>query len=264
MTSPRAFARLAGEALRDALRRRVVLMVGLFCLLALPSVRGCAEGATFLVQGRVLDPEQTGVLVGMVLVLTLSMAVVTLAGILAADELARPLDEGSALLWLARPVGRGSYALARLSGALGVAWSAGAVLLGTALFVLSARRGLPLGPGLGAAAACAAGTVVVGALAMTASLLLPRIGVVLLVMSALAVSSVADGVALAGAEPAGTLGLLGRYGPPIVLSMVQALFGWTDVPVSRAENLAVATRLGLWLAGSLALLVFTFRRRELG
>jgi hypothetical protein len=258
------FARLAVEALRDALRRRVVLVVGLFCLLALPAVRSCAQEATFLVQGQVLDPGKTGVLIGIVLMLTLAMAVVTLAGILAADELARPLDEGSALLWLARPVGRASYALARLSGAVGVAWGAGALLLGTALFGLAARRGLPLGPGLLAAGACAGGAVVVGALAMTASLVLPRIAVAALVVLGLALVSVAELLAVAHAQPSDLLALVGHYGPPLVTAPLHALLGWTSQPPAPQETFALFARLGVWLAASPALLVLVFRRRELG
>ncbi|MDX1649862.1 MAG: hypothetical protein R3263_08400, partial [Myxococcota bacterium] len=128
----RAFARLSIEAVGDAVRRRIAAVVAaasLVSLLAIDTCTACATG-TVVVDGEVREIAALAGATGVATVVVLSLWIVALAAFLASDHLAQTLADGSALLVLARPVGRAPFALARLAGALGVALGAGAVLLG--------------------------------------------------------------------------------------------------------------------------------------
>ena len=77
-----------------------------------------------------------------------------------------------------------SYLILELTtalGTLGLALLPGAILLGTSGMLFSARQGLEVAPVFGVFLACVFGSVTVGALAMTASLWLPRTVTALLV-----------------------------------------------------------------------------------
>src|SRR5690606_13866928 len=96
--------------------------------LGLLSAHSCTGlDADVRLQGHPVDPAVVAGFLAPVLFSLQALAVLVIAGILASDHLAQPLADGSALAWLARPVSRTAYALARLAGVLGVALGAALV-----------------------------------------------------------------------------------------------------------------------------------------
>jgi hypothetical protein len=195
--------------------------------------------------------------------LVLGLWGIALAGVLAADHLRSALDDGSAVLSLARPVPRESFALARLAGVMGVTAGAGVLVFGAAAFLLATRTGLSLTPLLAGAGASLLGALTVAALAMAASLALPRVATVLLVLGGVGVVTLANGIA-PFAEGAGWLGVIDRYGPPFGSSLALALAPWLEGVTLPGDAVRVAARLVAWSIGATLVLVFTFRRVELG
>jgi hypothetical protein len=260
-----AFLRLALEALGDAVRRRIAAVVAaatLLSLLAIDSCTACA-GGTVVVNGQAREIAALAGATGVATVVVLALWIVALAGVLASDHLAQTLTDGSALLVLARPVGRPTFVLARLAGALGVALGAGALLLGATVALLAARSEVAPIPAAAAALACALGAVTAGALAMAASLALPRAACALLTAVAVAGVALADALALAGAEPGGLLGAVARFGPGFAAAPARALDPWL-VGVALGELPPTLARAAAWAAGSLGLVVLAFGRVELG
>jgi ABC-type transport system involved in multi-copper enzyme maturation permease subunit len=258
-----AFAWLAREALADAFRRRIAFAVAAAALLSvaiLDSCTSCAPSVT--VNGEVRELSQLAGPAGVGSFVVLGLWLITLAGVLASDHLASTLEDGSALLSLARPVSRDAFALARLAGVLGLALGAGLVVLGAATALLASRSGLPPLPALAAGAACGLGCVAVAALAMTASLALPRAATLLLVLGLVWLTAVANGIALF-ASLRGWLGALDRYGPPLASSMVLTLAPWVDGVSLAGDPVQVLARLAAWALAALLLLAFAFRRVEL-
>lgn len=256
---------LTGEALRDALRRRTILAVVVVCVLTVMGFDSCTglwEGQA-VVNGQEVDIAAFGRLAGLPMLAILSLGVIALAGLLASDELSRPLEDGTANLWLARPVSRTTWALSRLLGALLVTLGVEAILLGSGAGMLAVRQQLAPGPALSAAATCALGAATAAALAMLSSLWLPRIATLL--VGAVALFLVAGGnlMRLVGAEPSGSFGLADRLGPPLLSAVVVMLAPWVqgwEPPVHAGPTIA---RLLLWTAVSTAALLLVFRRRDL-
>jgi ABC-type transport system involved in multi-copper enzyme maturation permease subunit len=261
----RVFGVLSVEALQDGVRRRIVPVIAVVSLLSLSVIDSCTSCGmpNVMIGGEPQAiPEASG-WSGVSITIVLGLWTVVLAGILAADHLAESFSDGTARLVLARPVGRGTFALSRLAGVLGITYVTGAVLLGAAAFLLQARHALPLEPALLAGLACACSALIVGALSMTASLSLPRTATSLLVLIVVgALSSLNLGV-LAGAELTGVLGIVERVAPPLVTSMAVALAPWIEPTEVPGDRLEIALRLGLWCVGSASLLVVAFRRTEL-
>ncbi|HTY18545.1 MAG TPA: hypothetical protein VMH82_12530 [Myxococcota bacterium] len=271
MTAPlRAFAALAAEAFRDGLRRRFAFAIALFLLAAGMGAESCTSlgSASFSVNQHALPPE---VLAGFVAPLLLSwqaLAVLVITGVIAADHLARPLAEGSASLWLARPVSRDTFAAARLAGALCIGLGAGVLLLGTSAALVVARQHLAVGPALAAAGATALGALAVGALAMAASLALGRSAVLLLVIGGVPSIALANAVVLMGQllhpdlEVGGVLGAIDRFGPPLGTAVFAAVAPWNPhVDATGALGPALG-RLAVWALGATALLALAFRHTE--
>jgi ABC-type transport system involved in multi-copper enzyme maturation permease subunit len=264
-SSTQVFAALAREAVADALRRRIVALIALLALFSLLFVDSFTSCSLRVAQnGEEVALESLAGLGGVLVSVVLGLWTLVLAGVLAADHLAEPLADGSANLLLSRPVSRGAFALSRLAGVLALALGVGAVLLGATGFLLQARQGLPPGALLGAFAACAAGAVTVGALAMTASLALPRSVVALLVFGGVWSLAGIELAARLGATLTGLPGALERFGPPLAGSMLAALSGWLEAAAGHADPLALAMRSIAWAVASAALLVLAFRRVELG
>jgi hypothetical protein len=239
------FRTLAGEAVLDAVRRRIIAAIAVVSLLSLMLVDSCTtcSSGEFVVNGQVREIASIAGWTGTVTFAVLGLWSIILAGVLASEHLAQTLADGSATLTLARPVGRG-------------------MLGGTALF-LNARSGLPPGPALVAGASCAVGAVTLAALAMTASLYLPRIATVLLVFVATGAITLANLLAMFRDATDGAMGAIDRFGPPLCSSIAVALSPWmgeVTVPASPAE---IAIRHSIWAAASIALLWAVFRRVEL-
>ena len=262
----RVFSALAREALADALRRRLVLAIAVASLLSLQLVDSCTScgTATLVRDGEAVPLPDVAGFGALAVMVACALWTLLLAGFLASDHLAEPLEDGSAALLLARPVGRGRFALARLAGALAIALASGALLLFAAGGLLYARQGLSWWPVLPAFAACAAGASTVGALAMLASLYLPRVATVLLVMMGVAGVAAVNVAALFGAELGGLAAAAQRFGPPLVGPVALALRDWIAPTAVPGDALTLALRQIAWMLASAALLVHAFRRVEIG
>lgn len=265
MSALRGFGSLAREALADALRRRIALAVGFAALLSVAMLESCTScTSSMTVNGEARDvSEVVRGATGLGTFVMIGLWMIALAGLLAADHLRSTLEDGSALLSLARPISRDSFALARLAGVLCLTYVAAAVVLGAAAWLLAARSGLPLGPALIAGGACALGCVAVGALAMTASLALPRPATLVLVLGVIFLIAIANSVGIFG-EASGWLRAIDQVGPPLGSSIALALAPWLETGRAlQGDLLAVLLRLAAWAIGSLAALVLVFRRIEL-
>jgi ABC-type transport system involved in multi-copper enzyme maturation permease subunit len=262
---PPVFGALAREALADALRRRLVLVVAVASLLSLQLVESCTScgSATVVANGKTVQLPDVAGAGGVVAVAMAALWTLLLAGFLASDHLAEPLQDGSAKLLLARPVGRGSFAMARLAGALAIALGSGALVMAVAAGLLHARQGLPWWPVLPAFAACASGAAIVGGFAMLASLYLPRIATVMLVMLGVGAVAAVNLGTLFGAELAGVPAAIERFGPPLLSLVALALREWISPGASAGEWVMPALRQLAWLLASGALLVEGFRRVEI-
>lgn len=261
------FVLLAGEAVRDAARRRIVAVLAVVSLLSLLVVDSCTScsSAEFVVNGELREFAGLTGYAGALTFVLLGLWCVVLAGVLAADHLAETLADGSATLCLARPVSRRTFAVARLAGALAVAWGTGALLLGgTGWLVIRRSAELPVSPALLAAAAVAAGGLAVGGLSMAASLVLPRLATILLVVAGTAIVALANAIGLVREEATGGLALVDRLGPPLLTSLVHALAPWSPALELAGEPWTLAGRLGLWAAVGVGALWFAFERVELG
>jgi ABC-type transport system involved in multi-copper enzyme maturation permease subunit len=255
---------LTADAVRDAMRRRIVgfmVVLSLLSLLFVDSCTSCA-GGSFQVNGREVDASAVLGVTGVVLYATMLLWTVVLAGVLASDHLTQTLEDGSAALVLARPVGRGVFALARLFGSLVISLGTGGVLLGATAAFLAARYGLSPTPALWGMAAAVPAAVAFGALAMTASLWLPRLACFVLVLLAVAAVSGANLAAALGAELGGFWAALDRFGPPLGTALALVATGWTGHAIDASPT-HVAARLALWAVFAAALLAVAFRRREL-
>jgi ABC-type transport system involved in multi-copper enzyme maturation permease subunit len=259
------FRPLAAESLRDALRRRVVAAIVLLSLLSLVAVDSCTScaGGQILVNGRVERLDQIAGFLGLAIVSTLGLWVMALAGVLGADHLQQTLEDGSAALCLARPVGRATFVLARLAGVLALAGATGGVLFAGAGLLLAQRSGLAPGPVVMAAAACAGGVVVVGAFSMAASLRFPRIATLFLVFAGLGLIATANVLGASTGLPRGVLQGIDRVGPPLVSSVGLALRPWLGTVQLQGSGLDVGFRLVLWGVLGLAVLLASFRRVEI-
>ncbi len=265
MNAFHGFGTLTLEAVRDAVRRRIVAAIAVLSLLSLmvvDSCSGCSE-ASITVNEQARDMIDVAGYSASIMFTLLGLWVVTLAGVLGADHLTQTLEDGSAPLGLARPVGREVFAFARLLGSLAIVAVAGVVLLGGTAFLFSTRNGLPVGPAVLAGAACALGCVVMGSLAMTTSLYLPRLATWLLVAGGVFLLAVAGGFSAAPGGGEGWLSWLADYGPPVATSMAAALGPWmseVELPWTPFELLP---RLAVWAAVGLVALALAFRRREI-
>jgi ABC-type transport system involved in multi-copper enzyme maturation permease subunit len=267
-----AFLLLWREALLDAVRRRLVFAIAAASVLSLLVLDTCAGTAQVVqAQGVPQDPRSVQVVIAIVLLVIVGLWVATLAGLLSADHLAQALEDGHASTVLARPVRRHEFAFARLAGALTVALAAGALLLGMTSFWLATRGGLPPMPAILASATCAISCVTIGALAMAASLALPRLAIWLLVFALVFFTTLGTALNLfwpiGPGEPVTWVGGFARaldlYGPPIARAMLAALAPWLPGAQLPVDFAAVIARACVWAAASLGILAAAFRKVEL-
>lgn len=259
-----SFRWLAGEAVREAARRRVVLVIVALSLLSLVVIDGCSSCAsgTMIVDDAVVEPNALGSAVGIAMVSSLCLWAVILAGVLCADQLARTISEGSVWLWLARPVSRESFVCAQLAGALGIAGVAAGLLLASAAALLQARQGLAPAPALWAGAGALLNATTVGALAMAASLALPRAAIALLVLGLSVPVAALEALSVAGVTLGGLPRLVVELGPPLLGAPLAELAAWAPQLGERVGG-APLLRAGGWAALSVAVLLALFRRVEL-
>ena len=259
-----SFRWLTAEALREAARRRIVVVIVALSLLSLALIDGCSScgSGTMTVNETVVDPGAVGGAVGVAMVSALCVWTAILAGVLCADQLARSVSEGSVWLWLARPVSRESFVLSQLAGSLGIAWTTGGVLLASAAALLSTRQGLDPAPVLAAGANAFLNAVTLGSLSMAASLWLPRAAIALLVLGITVPMAALEGVALAGLSLEGAPRLVAEFGPPFLTAPLAQLTAWAPLLAERSVG-EPSLRAAVWAAASVTLLLALFRRVEL-
>ena len=261
------FGVLAGEAFRDAMRRRIVpviVVVAVLSLLAVDSCTSCAGSGQVTRDGVPVSLTDVAGWTGMLIFTVLSLWTMVLAGLLASDHLAETILDGSANLTLARPVRRGEFAVARLSGALGLSIATGAAVLSASAYLLHLRNGVPLEAAIWAGLACAAGAVIVATLAMTMSLLLTRVATALCVLVFVGAIALVDAFTLFGVSLGSFGSILQQFAPPLCTAVVLALEPWI-APVDLAvDPMLVTSKLALWMVASVLILLAVFQRRELG
>lgn len=253
---------LTREAVHDAVRRRVVLVIGAICFLSLALVNSCTScNQSIQTSGQTASAADIAGWSGIVTLCLLALWTMVLAGLLASDQLAQSMVDGRAQLVLSRPVSRDAFALSRLAGSLLVAFGAGLVLLGGASFFLITRGDLPLAPAVLAILACALSCTAVAALAMSISLYLPRVASFMVIVVVIGVVGMVNLLALSTGNISGFYASIHDYGPPLATSIVLALAPWANyTPDLNAAG--VVLRLVLWAAGCVALLLVNFRHQE--
>ena len=260
----RAFHLLAVEAFQDALRSRLGLAVAACSLLALLFVDRCTSVESSLVlNGEIVQPAAQVRALAPMLFGCVSLFLVAASGLVASDGLARPVADGSIALWLARPVSRTVYALARLAGTLALAIAAGGAALGAAAFLLHTRHSFTFEPALFAGLVYAASAAIVCALAMALSLYVPRVITLFAVMLWIQFIVAANAAHLFGASFGGWFAALERWGPPLGTALFYALSGWISLRVDTHEVFSVMLRLAGWVGLGVAILVACVRRLEL-
>jgi ABC-type transport system involved in multi-copper enzyme maturation permease subunit len=261
------FCALAGEAFRDAMRRRIVPVIAVFALLSLLAVdscTSCAGSGQVVENGAQVTVDDISGWTGMLIFSVLSLWMMVLAGLLASDHLAETVLDGSANLVLARPVRRSEFVLARLTGALGIAYATGAVVLTVSAYLLHFRNGVSLGAALWAGLACAAGALVVAALAMTLSLRLARVATAMSVLFFVGAITLVNAFTLFGAS-LGRLGsILQHFAPPLCTAVVVFLKPWIAPVVPAVDPTIMVLKLAFWIVASVLVLLATFQRQELG
>jgi ABC-type transport system involved in multi-copper enzyme maturation permease subunit len=260
------FFELAGEAFRDAMRRRIVSVIAVIALLSLLAVDSCTScsGSSQIVQdGAQVSIHDISGWAGMLIFTVLSLWTMVLAGLLASDHLAETVFDGSANLILARPVRRSEFALARLAGALGIATGTGAVVLTVSTYLLHLRNGISLGAAIWAGLACLSGALVVAALAMTLSLFLARVATAMSVLFFVGAITFVNVFTLFGAS-LGRLGyILQHFTPPLCTAVVVALKPWIAPVVPDVDPTIMTLKLAFWVVASVLILLATFQKREL-
>ncbi len=257
----RIFSILAVEAFKDAARRRIVpviLAVTLVSLLAVDSCTSCSSGVQLNSSADITN------WLAMLLFATVALWTMVLAGVLASDHLVETLEDGSANLILARPVRRREFALARLAGALGIAYVAGGVMLAGTAYLVHLRLGVSLAAAAWAGLACAAGSLVVAALAMSLSLVLTRIATALIVLVSVAAITFANSLLLFGAEFSGIGIFVLHFTPPLCTAIVVALAPWIFPVVPAIDPMIMCLKLVFWMGVSVLVLLGLFRREEFG
>jgi ABC-type transport system involved in multi-copper enzyme maturation permease subunit len=220
---------LAGEAVRDAGRRRIVAVIIALSLVSLMLVDGCTSCAAgnITVNGEVHSLQNVSGASGTALFVFLGLWIILLAGILGSDHLQQTLEDGSAQLCLSRPISRAQFAFARLAGVL----------------------------------TC-------GALGMTLSLFVPRVASLLVVTGTVAVISIANVLSLVS-PGAGILSWIDRVGPPLASSLWITLDPWVEgfsLASGDGGTGALAwvwIRSILWALASAGILAWVFRRLEI-
>jgi len=258
---------LAAEAFRDAMRRRIVPVIAVFALLSIMAVNSCtscASSGEIVENGTRVSIDQVSGWTGMVIFSVLSLWMMVLAGLLASDHIAETVLDGSANLTLPRPVRRSEFALARLTGSLGITYATGLMVLSASAYLLYVRSSLSLGAAAWAGLACAAGALVVAALAMTLSLFLARIATAISVLFFVGAIALVNAFTLFG-KSLGQLGdIVQQFAPPLCTAVVVALEPWITPVTPEVDPAIMALKLAFWTVASVSMLLAVFQKWELG
>ena len=90
------------------------------------------------------------------------------------------------------------------------------------------------------------------------------VATVLLVFAGVGAVTLANVTGLLSETAGGLLGVIDRFGPPIVTALALSLQPWVSQIEIHADPAQVALRLGAWTILGAISLVATFRRLELG
>jgi ABC-type transport system involved in multi-copper enzyme maturation permease subunit len=259
------FGALVAETLRDAIRRRGLIAAALASVGAALLLQRCGScDAAVTVQGEsvALQDGPLGVVGLMVAFGLVALWTYAVTALLASDGLATALEDGSAESLLARPVSRDVFVGARLVGVWSGAAGMGAALLALVVGIAVTRHGLAGAPALLAIGSVASAALGVAALAMLASLSLPRVATLLLLTAlGLAVGGI-EVAALLGSADRGVVGAVAAFGPAWLSAPVSALAPWLGHPLPAPPPWPFARGLA-WTALSVVGLLVRFRRVEL-
>lgn len=254
---------LTTQAVQDASQRRLVPAVLVISVLSLFMMDSCTScNANVVVEGEPQSMDLSS-LAGLLTFGLLAIWSIALAGLLASDHLREIFEDGSATLWLTRPISRPTLALGRLLGSLIVSLGAALLLCGGASFFLSIRGDLPLLPAIWATLSVLLSCVTIASLAMMASLFLPRLVTVLMVFGGVGLVAVLNLASAAGRPLAGLYYVVHQFGPPILSAVMAALSPWWATGPVEVSVWDVALRSISWALGSLALLLIVFDQIEL-
>jgi len=258
------FAALTVETLRDAVRRRSLIAAALASAIAAFAVGRCGScDAVVSLQGQTVELQGSGLgaLAAVTTVVWIALWTYAVAALLASDGLTTALEDGSAASLLARPVARDTFALSRLAGVWIGAAALGAALAALAIALAVTRQGVAAGPGWAALLALALGTWSVVAIAMVASLWLPRAATLLLLIVVGAAVSGIEIADLLGARLEGLVGIVAHWGPAWIAAPVDALAPWLGSPLPGPPPWPGLRALA-WAVLATAALVLRFRRLE--
>lgn len=263
-----AFAALTLEAVRDAARRRGLVAAVLASALAAIAIQRCGRcDASIARQGEALGPsaDELGAISAIATCGLIALWSYAIAALLASDGLATSLEDGSAESLLSRPVSRDALVLARLAGIWLAAMAIGASLVALAAGIAAVHRGLAPVPALGAVAGLGTSAWCIAAVAMVASLSLPRAATLLLLgILALSAAWIDITALVVPAESGFTPGPVAQWGPAWLAAPVSALAPWlTETPRWWPPPPWPLLRSGAWAALATAVLVWRFRRVDL-
>ena len=254
---------LVVHAVRDASQKRLVPAVLVLSLLSLFVMDSCSSCNTnIVVQGEATTVDLSS-FAGVLMFGLLSVWSISLAGLLAADHLREIFEDGSAFLWLSRPISRPTLALGRLLGSLIISLGAALILCGGASFFLSVRGNLPLAPALLATLSVLVSCASIAALSMLSSLFVPRVVNFLLVFGAVGSISVLNLATVGGRSISGLFFVLDQFGPPLMTAIVAALVPWWSSSSVVIPFWDIVIRSFIWFFGSIVLLLVVFDQSEL-
>ena len=138
------------------------------------------------------------------------------------------------------------------------------MVLTVSAYLLHLRNGVSLGAAIWAGLACAAGALVVAALAMALSLLPRAVATAMSVLFFVGAITFANVFTLFGAS-LGRLGyILQHFTPPLCTAVVVALKPWIAPVVPEVDPTIMALKLAFWVVASVLILLATFQKQELG
>jgi hypothetical protein len=126
------------------------------------------------------------------------------------------------------------------------------------------RNGVTFGAAVWGGLACALGATITASLAMSASLYLPRIATVMVVLIGVGMIATVNAIGSFRVELGGVAGAIDRFGPPLGSAVVTALSPWIAPAEVAVDPLAVSIRAVAWAVAGVALLVVVFRKQDIG
>ncbi len=264
----RAFRVVWRQSLAATLRGRGSWVLAAGFLAGLALLESCTRGmisAEVVVDGQQVDGA--GALLGPILYAGAILPVYFVAGLVAAEQMTQAAaPEGPVNLWLSRPIGRGTWACARLAGVLTTVVAGGGAWVAGIAWVLAQRFGIETASLWVGAAGALLGFVVVTGVAMTAALTLGRGAAISLVLLGVAVVIACNANVIAApffSAEAGALSVwVTRLTPPIAMPVILSSLALNPGLESLVDDVPSLFVLAAWAVLAVGGLVLAARRRE--